>query len=65
MVEVHLIRLKVPATVGAGHPAKLAEELERCGLPDADALDLLSTMRGVVPNIEGTLVTIRGGHNTG
>jgi hypothetical protein len=59
VVEVHLVRRKPAAAIGARNLAELSQERRRHRLAPGDALDLALAIRGVVANVGRTLVSSR------
>ncbi len=56
MVKVHHPRRKRSATVLAGSPSQISQEIERRCLPEANALNLFFTMGRVVRDVVGMLI---------
>jgi len=57
VIEIHHIRRKLAAAVGAGHAPHAAEELHRFSLTRANTLKLLFAVSGVIRDVVGPLVT--------
>jgi hypothetical protein len=59
VIEVHDPRGKCPAAVRTRPSPEIPQELERRRLPDANALDLLLAMGGVIRDVVRTLIATR------
>ena len=51
MIEVHLVRLELPAAVDAWDAAEIPQELDHAGLPDSDALQFEVPIPSVVLDV--------------